>query len=307
MPPEPPATGGALWRIPKAVRLLGGLAFTMAAVWFMWAAYRSGQERIGDFSMPSIPAMFVSGLAVAIALCAWTWIWGRLLGVRLSMMDVRGFLLGLVGKYIPGGIWTPGAHVVVGTRKGSAQSAVLAVLRQAGIGILGAVAWIVPLSLVIDWPPALRFAAVAGVVLAWVVWLRFDIAGGVVRLRRGTGSATGNPLSWRLGLALLFAAALTFFMHGVGFGVLLGRPGIVVAAAGYAVAWAVGYVALPFPAGLGVREAALIALLGHRYPSSLLVATSVVFRLVTLATEGLLLGGVAIASRWSGERRSSTL
>jgi uncharacterized membrane protein YbhN (UPF0104 family) len=51
----------------------------------------------------------------------------------------------------------------------------------------------------------------------------------------------------------------------------------------FAAAWTVGFVALPFPSGIGVREAALVGLLG--LPSEFVVAASVAHRLVTIVGE----------------------
>jgi hypothetical protein len=61
--------------------------------------------------------------------------------------------------------------------------------------------------------------------------------------------------------------------------------GTLVAILGYALAWAVGFLALPFPSGLGVREAVLVAVVG---PTAPVIAASIVHRLVTIAAEGVL-------------------
>lgn len=299
-------------RIPKSLRLLGGLAFTAVALWFMWRAFRSGQARIEDFSVPSTRLLLLSGLAVAVALALWTWIWGRLLGVRLSRIAVRDFLLGLLGKYIPGGIWTPGAHMVAGARQGSSRRALVSVVRQAGSGVLGAAAWLAPVALASDWPAVAKLGVVVTTALAWWLWLRFDVVGWGVRLVTRSVDTRESPLPWREGLVILIAAAATFYLHGIGFGLLLGGDGsllggdgLLVAAGAYAVAWAVGYVAVPFPAGLGVREAVLIALLADQHTTSLVVATSVIFRLVTLVTEGVLVAALALSGRWRQQGSAS--
>jgi hypothetical protein len=55
----------------------------------------------------------------------------------------------------------------------------------------------------------------------------------------------------------------------------------------------VGFLALPIPAGLGVREAVLAGVLHGEFPAAVLVAASVYHRLVVIASEGIM---AAIAS-----------
>jgi uncharacterized membrane protein YbhN (UPF0104 family) len=72
-----------------------------------------------------------------------------------------------------------------------------------------------------------------------------------------------------------------------------------VAAASFCLAWGLGYVVLPVPSGLGVREAVLIAALPGVVAGSLLAA-SVAQRLLTLVAEAVMTGvahGRGLAAR----------
>jgi glycosyltransferase 2 family protein len=71
--------------------------------------------------------------------------------------------------------------------------------------------------------------------------------------------------------------------------------GWVQATAGFALAWVIGFLVIPIPSGLGVREAALGLLVGGD-PSAKLVA-AVLFRAVAIATEGLAFGVVRVRDR----------
>jgi uncharacterized membrane protein YbhN (UPF0104 family) len=51
----------------------------------------------------------------------------------------------------------------------------------------------------------------------------------------------------------------------------------------FSAAWVAGYVALPFPAGIGVREAVLVGLLPA--PAAVVTAASIVHRLLTMLAE----------------------
>lgn len=97
-------------------------------------------------------------------------------------------------------------------------------------------------------------------------------------------------------------AALT--LAGVTFACLALPAGIDVnfaqAVAGFGLAWAVGFLVIPIPAGLGVREAALGLLVGGN-PGAKLVA-AVLFRAVAIGTEAMLFAWVKFRNR-SGARR----
>jgi hypothetical protein len=62
-----------------------------------------------------------------------------------------------------------------------------------------------------------------------------------------------------------------------------------------ALAWVVGYVTLFTPNGLGVREAALVALLSQVYPLPVAIVGSLLFRLVITLGEAL-----AVLVAWVG-------
>lgn len=86
---------------------------------------------------------------------------------------------------------------------------------------------------------------------------------------------------------------------GVAFAFLAVPAGIdvnfVQASAGFALAWVVGFLVIPVPAGLGVREASLGLLVGGN-PGAKLVA-AVLFRAVAIVTEALLFSVVKLRNR----------
>jgi glycosyltransferase 2 family protein len=77
-------------------------------------------------------------------------------------------------------------------------------------------------------------------------------------------------------------------MHGAMLAVLLSSssstsPLAIISA--NAVAWALGVLAVPAPSGLGVREGALVALLGGSIPTATLVGAALIQRLVLISAE----------------------
>jgi glycosyltransferase 2 family protein len=65
----------------------------------------------------------------------------------------------------------------------------------------------------------------------------------------------------------------------------------------FAVAWVIGFVIVPIPAGVGVREAVLLGLVPG-VTSGLLLAASLALRLISIAVELLAIGGNRLAIRW---------
>ena len=63
--------------------------------------------------------------------------------------------------------------------------------------------------------------------------------------------------------------------------------GVARGAVAFAMAWAVGFALIPFPAGLGVREAALVVLVGGS--AGVAVAASLVLRLLAIVGDILLM------------------
>jgi hypothetical protein len=93
--------------------------------------------------------------------------------------------------------------------------------------------------------------------------------------------------------------AISLGAAGISFATLAITAGLgvgwVQAVAGFALAWAIGFLVIPIPSGLGIREAAL-GLLVAGNPSALLVS-AVLFRGVAIASEALLFLQVKIRLR----------
>jgi uncharacterized membrane protein YbhN (UPF0104 family) len=99
-----------------------------------------------------------------------------------------------------------------------------------------------------------------------------------------------------------FAAAL--LAHGAmfaSFGVLSAGsvPGwsIFQLSVAYGIAWVIGYIAIPAPAGLGAREAVLAVLLSGALPAVDVIKISAVHRIVTLVVELILLLVAVVMTR----------
>lgn len=123
-----------------------------------------------------------------------------------------------------------------------------------------------------------RLGAAAGGVAALSVWTPwFDSLVSWVGERTGAHGGTHDrnqtARSFVLGVASVGAA-------GIAFALLLSTqtasaPPVIAAVSAYALAWTAGYLAVPFPGGIGVREAVLVLLLPVELGSVLVVAIAV--------------------------------
>jgi uncharacterized membrane protein YbhN (UPF0104 family) len=154
------------------------------------------------------------------------------------------------------------------------------------LSVCGAAVW-APLTLVDGTQPrlvaALLLLAPLGLVSLHPRLLApaLGLAGRIVPSLRGH---TDVPQPTVLFHSLALSAA-NLGAYAAAYGVLAGSsPGGVASATGaFAAAWAIGYLAVPFPAGLGIREAVLIALLPT--DPALLIAAAAVHRLVSMCAE----------------------
>jgi len=282
-------------RLGKALRVLFGLAGAA----FLVVAFLQTWDRSGGAVLPSWPrfagAVLIATAGHAVAFVAWS----ALLGGARSRRLVTGFYVAQLGKYVPGAIWQAVGQVGYTVRAGvpagtaAAAFAVAAVTQPAAAGTVGATLAVTGSGL----PPPVRVAALGALGLCALLnrrWMTRALAL-VGRLRPGM-TATVPPQadilrSWRW--TILTAAA-----SGLAFAVLLGgldpRTSLPAATAAFCLAWTVGYLALPFPAGIGVREAVLIATLGGTVAVPQLIAASVAVRLVLMVAEVTLIA----AGRW---------
>ena len=96
--------------------------------------------------------------------------------------------------------------------------------------------------------------------------------------------------AWLASVVTITISGSTYWLLLGSFG-RAGNPLFVIGA--FAAAWTVGFVAVPIPSGVGIREGILAALLHGMLPASVIVAASVYQRLVSVASEGVL---AAVAS-----------
>lgn len=250
------------------------------------------------------PVIASAALAMAMVNIALTWVsWRLLLRSAPAAPDwaqsARIFFLGQVGKYLPGSVWSYLASAELAKQAGlpratAVSSLFLAVLIGLGSGLLVAIAivpetidlasfswWMVliiaPAALVLAWPPAMTAILRAA---------RIDFPMKTTSLFASGASAC---------IAWIFAGAMIALLARA-LGLEFGWSLLAYATGAYALAWVSGFLFFIAPAGLGAREAVLVAMLAARMPLSDAVIIAMLARVVMTITD-LILAGIALLIR----------
>jgi hypothetical protein len=238
----------------------------------------------------------VVGAAVAViaALGCQMLAWRALLtdlGSRLPMpVAVRVNFLGQLAKYVPGAVWSMAAQVslaqdyrVPKRRSGAASLVSMAITLVVGLvmaGILLPLAsaaalrhywWVlifIPVLLFGLWPSVTKFGL--------DLLLRLVRRPGLERAL--TLGGVGRAVGWTT-LAWVFYGLQAWLLVGDIAGKTLHV--LLLAAGGYALAWTVGFLLIPFPGGIGPRELALIAVLSPVMAPGPALVVALMSRVVT--------------------------
>ena len=266
-PPEPPSRRRPV-RLLRAVFLVVVLAF---AIYYLWTE----RHRVAQ-AWHHVTVLPVLGAVVLSALAAWSGVpaWRDLLtglGSRLRLRDAqRVFLLGQLGKYIPGGVWTVLAQVTMAkelhvprSRSGTAglMSILLAVVTASGLGacclaiaghqVIGRYGWLLLLAV-----PLL--ALLHPDVLLWAGALVGRVTGRAVPFQRIPARTLLAAAGWLLAGQVCNGLAFYLLVDSIS-----GRTTNPLLSIGlFGLASAAGIVVIFLPAGVGAREVILAFGLG---------------------------------------------
>lgn len=215
---------------------------------------------------------------------------------------LRVFFVGQLGKYLPGSVWPLLAQVEMGRDhevpgRVSAAGLVLFLWVHLCTGAIVAALFLPWLG----WPPAVALAALPGLLLLLPRPLGAVLNRGLRLLRREPlprlpgRAAMARATAWA-GLAWLgYGIHVQVLARGIGTD-QAGEVGLGAAIGAFAAAWVAGFVFLVAPAGAGLREGVLVALLPLGTAPALAVA--LVSRLLVTAADVLwALAGLAAPGR----------
>jgi glycosyltransferase 2 family protein len=288
----------------KAVRI-GFLAIVLALLGI--ALTEQAGTLWHQASRLSVPAVLLAFFLCLCGLFCSLMVWREILadlGSRLSIPEAARILfIGQLGKYVPGSIWPVLAQSELGADLGipRSRSAVSVLLSYAVVTCSGVVVAIVTLP----------FATAASI--AQYFWILFLLPIAAVllsppvlnrllrlALRVSRQPAEEQTISYR-GLARTMVWALAgWSVNGLMVYVLMrqlaGHPqGLLLVSVGaYSLSWAVGFLAVFAPAGAGVREAVMVAVLGARTTPATALTVALLCRAFSVVADAV--AGTAAAA-----------
>lgn len=298
--------------------------FTLVAV-VVWFAGRALFNRIGELDWSVIHPAPLIILAALVLLLA-----DKIVSVYVFRYSLRSFgrdlstgkilgarLASLPGRYVPGRVAASGGMALILSRYGIPGTVALgATMLPTVVNVLVGLSLSVPLlfitasggaSVMPAWPALILLVVILAVVLHPKLLLRLvnHILGRTGRTQLPVPS--GSPL---LGSALVMA--LRYLISGTVIYLLalsmepLPLDVLPLVIFSNSFAFIAGFIVFFVPAGLGIRESALLVLLGGSVPSIALVA--VVFRLLDVVTDILLgaFGAYIVRRSPSVPRQSDT-
>ncbi len=226
--------------------------------------------------------------------------WAELNPVAMRRRSMIGFLASQPAKYLPvGGAVLAVSQVRLSSYQTSSRRDVgWSFVVHSGTQVTAATLvalLMVPADEILVWVRVVVVMVAMVTILctrnSFVAWLIRQLSRIVPRFRH-LGSVPDTPTLWRsVGWSLI-----PFVLTGLAFSLLLtgwSEPFTVLVTAGvFSAAWVIGFLAVPLPAGLGLREAVLIALLPGFAPVHVL-GVSLIHRFAILGAELVLLAVVS--------------
>lgn len=252
------------------------------------------------------PGPTVAIVAIALALAstiAAAHVWVHLIGTGDPRRLARSVYVSQLAKYLPvGGLAQIAGQVAMTAAQGIARGRIAgASLATVWVMVSAGATLSAGLSLVHGVPLVVRIVAPLGLLVPLTGHRRFvgTLRGLAERVTRRDLANVALP-SARSASAAFVLAATNLALYGALAAVLAraqdSSVSPIAVALAYIAAWVVGFVCIPVPSGIGVREAVLVALLPSVDPGVLLAA-SVGHRVAALTSEILLSGASLVRSR----------
>jgi glycosyltransferase 2 family protein len=282
----------------RSLRLLGsvlgvlGVAFVALQLFHHWDQVDPGRLSAHAWSLVALLAAVYAGANLMLAMA-----WGRVLafvGIDVSRCwAVRAYGLSQIAKYVPGNVFHLAGRQALGMAAGLPSAALLKSLIWE-LGLIAATGClfgllVLPL-LAAGWPIGASLLAFA-IAAALMVTLA----------NRWLAPSVGAALLWHIAFLLVSGAVFVGAMA-----ISAQSPwslGLVMTVAGaYVVAWLIGLVTPGAPAGVGVRELALLYMLGSQFAQADLLIAVVLARFVTVTGDLAYFVGASRIPDWHPQR-----
>lgn len=293
--------------------MLAGVALA-----FVGQRMASNWDDVTDSLSEAQPAWIVAAAVLAaVGMAAIAVPWRRalhLLGGELTQADtIARYFLGELGKYLPGGLWP-----VVGRGELARRAGVARLAAYGSVALSLAALYLAAMFLAVAGAPAIlasdrdgggsdatRYLWALALLPVGLILLHHAV---LARLRSLGETLLRRTISaevprWRDSLTLVACYVPAWLLIGTatwaiarGLGQDVGWLDVAPAAI---LSWIVGFVLVPVPGGVGVREAAFVAAAGALAPG-VAAAVAVVARLVFIAVDT---SGALAASAWLAHHR----
>jgi hypothetical protein len=284
--------------------------FVVLTIAFGGWAIATDWHKIGpDLARIGLPISIASVAITLVASVATMWTWRVLLaglGSPLSFpVAARIMFVGQLGKYLPGSVWPVLAQMELATAHDVPRSRTASAgLVNMPVSVLSAfLAGLVTLPFTGGSTGYLWFLAVTPVFLAclhpkvlnYLLRLMFKLTKRPPLEQPLTGKVIATSVAWSFLSWLLYGLALWLLAIRVGMPLGTGYP---LAVGAFAVGFALGFLFIPSPAGVGVREIVIGAILAHGSGLSAptVAAIVIVWRVVTLVAD-FSVAGLAMINR----------
>jgi uncharacterized membrane protein YbhN (UPF0104 family) len=293
-------------RIVNAVRWVLIALVVVAAAWQLWVNWEVVTATVTDMQWPRVVLALVAAFAgVGFATMSWIVLvddLGKPIGVGRG---AQIFLVGQLGKYLPGSVWAYVLQIEMGHKAGLARARTFAAtvfnLAVILVAALVAGAFAVP-TLVADSPE-----------LSWLPWLYLLLPVALVMLHPKILTALADfgfrvlrrprpdhPIRLRVVALSLGYALLTYLCYGVHLWLLadtwqgLTLSPLLLCIGTMAIAMVVGLVAFLLPSGFGAREFVIILALSPIVGIGPATAYAAVSRLIFIIVDMVSAGSAAI-------------
>lgn len=272
-------------------------------------------HQMGRLSLPVVIVAFITGLG---GLMCSLMVWRSLLadlGSPLSVNDAfRVMFIGQLAKYLPGSVWPLLAQAELAADRGVPRTRTgVSVLLSSAVmvwtgGLVAAVTlpfastastgqylWIMlaaPVTLILLSPPVLNRS------LRLLLRLLRRSSLYQPATLRGLAVSTGwATLGWSLNGLMIYVLTTRLGGHD-------GRQILAVSVAGYALSWVAGFLFIIAPAGAGVREAILVAVVNVQTTGTVAITVALVARGLAVVADAV---AGAVAAALVGHRRLQAL
>ncbi len=293
-------------------RILGYLAAALSAAYFAWFLAGSIDLAVlqGVMSPRVFAAVALSALMYAAIIPVTGWAWARLLAGQGESWRIPRLtaLLAVtqLAKYVPGNIAQHASRAALATRDGMAARPLLSTVAQETILATAASVIVGFAMLAMSASGAARLPGDARVALLWIGPLLGLALIALVGIRVPAGQASASPHRLirlighmgglpgaRVALPAFCAYALNYVLIGMGLWVTARASGMPpgldfpLVTAAFALSWLIGFLAPGAPAGLGVREGIMVALLSGSAGNAQLLVFVLLARLVTMVGDAI--------------------